>query len=138
MTTPDRGDGGASADELLQTVSEQAVALARKEVELARQELTAKARQAAPGAAMVAGGGLLGLLSAGTATASLVLMLARRPRPWLAALTVTGLYAGGGAALARAGAERLRAAGPPVPEQALENVKEDVGWLKRRVGGART
>ena len=110
-------------EELVQTVSEQAVVLAREEVDLARRELTAKARQAATGAAMVGGGALLGVLAAGTGTAGLVLLLARRPGPSAAAFGVTGVYAAGGAALAQGGIARLRAAGPPVPEETVESVK---------------
>lgn len=117
--------------ELVQSLPEQAVALIRKEVDLAREEMVAKARQAAPGAAMVGAGGLLGTLATGTATAGLVLLLARRPRPWGAALAVTGLYAGAGAVLARAGVEQLRAVGPPIPEQTVRGLKEDVRFLRR-------
>src|SRR5215217_42459 len=66
-------------DELVQTVSERAVVLAREEVDLARQEMTAKAREAAAGSAMLGGAALLGVLAAGTGTAALVLLLSRRP-----------------------------------------------------------
>src|SRR5829696_8235799 len=117
MSAPTSGEGRErSLEELLQAVSEQAVALAREEVELARRELTVKATEAAPGAAMVGGAAVLGALATGTGTAALVLILARRPRPWAAALAVTGLYGGVGTVLAREGIRRLRAAGPPVPE----------------------
>jgi|SRR5215216_1697711 len=119
-------------DELVQTVSEQAVVLAREEVELARRELTAKARQAAGGAAMLGGAALLGTLAAGTGTAGLVLLLSRRPGPSAAALTVTAVYAVGGAGLAQEGIARLRAAAPPVPEEAVESVKENLGSMKKK------
>jgi hypothetical protein len=139
MTGPTNGSGSErSLEELVQTVSEQAVVLARQEVELARREVTVKVKQAAPGAAMVGGAALLGTLAAGTGTAALVLMLARRPRPWAAALGVTGLYAGAGAVLAREGIARVRAAGPPVPQETVQSVKENLGWMKRRVRSART
>lgn len=119
--------------ELVQSLPEQAAALVRKEVDLAREEMVAKARKAAPGAAMVGAGGLLGTLATGTGTAALVLLLARRPRPWGAALAVTGLYAGAGAVLARAGVEQLRAVGPPIPEQTVRGLKEDVRFFQRLV-----
>jgi len=119
-------------DELVQTVSERAVVLAREEVDLARQEMTAKAREAAAGSAMLGGAALLGVLAAGTGTAALVLLLSRRPGPSAAALGVTGLYAAGGAALAQQGIARLRAAGPPVPEEAVESLKENVGSIKKK------
>ena len=109
-------------DELVQTVSEQAVVLAREEVERARRELAAKASQAAGGVALLGGAALLGTLAAGTGTAALVLLLSRRPGPSAAALTVSAVYAAGGAGLAQEGIARLRAAGPPVPEEAVESV----------------
>lgn len=135
--TNDTG-GERSLDELVHTVSEQAVALARQEIELARREMTTKAREAAPGVAMIGAAGLLGVLATGTGTAGLVLVLARGPRPWGAALAVTGLYGGAGAILARAGLERIRTAGPPVPEETIESVKENLGWMKRRARSIRT
>jgi hypothetical protein len=119
-------------DELVQTVSERAVALARQEVQLARRELTAKVRQASVGAGMLGGAALLGALATGTGTAALVLLLARRPGPSAAALGVTGLYAGAGTLLAQEGIARLRAAAPPVPEQTVEHVKENLGSTKKR------
>ena len=108
---------------MVQTVSEQAAVLARKEVELARRELSAKARKAAGGAAMLGGAALLGTLAAGTGTAGVVLLLSRRTGPSAAALGVAGAYAIGGAGLAQEGVKRLRAAAPPVPEETVESVK---------------
>jgi hypothetical protein len=119
-------------DELVQTVSERAVVLAREEVERARRELAAKASQAAGGVAMLGGAALLGTLAAGTGTAALVLLLSRRPGPSAAALTVSAVYAAGGAGLAQEGIARLRAAGPPVPEETVESVKESLGSRKKK------
>ena len=62
-------------------MSEQAVVLAREEVELARRELSAKARKAAGGAAMLGGAALLATLAAGTGTAGVVLLPSRRRGP---------------------------------------------------------
>ena len=97
--------------------------LAREEIELARRELSAKAKQAANGAGMLGGAALLGTLAAGTGTAGLVLLLSRRPGPAAAALGVAGAYAVGGVGLAQEGMSRLRAAAPPVPEETVESVK---------------
>jgi Putative Actinobacterial Holin-X, holin superfamily III len=119
-------------EELVQTVSERALVLAREEVDLARQELTAKARQAATGAAMVGGAALLGTLAAGTGTAGVVLLLSRRPGPSAAALGVAAVYATGGAALAQEGITRLRGVGPPVPEETVESVKDSLGARKKK------
>jgi hypothetical protein len=119
-------------DELVQTVSQQAVVLAREEVELARRELAAKARHAAGGAALLGGAALVGTLAAGTGTAALVLLLSRRPGPSAAAFAVTGFYAAGSAGLAQQGIGRLRSAVPPVPEEAVGSVKENLGSNKKK------
>lgn len=124
--------------ELAQTVSEQAVALARQEVGRARSELTSKAREASTGAAMVGGAALLATLAAGTGTAGLVLLLAGRPRPSAAALGVTGVYAGAGALLAQQGIARLRAAAPPAPDETTESVEENRGSPKKPAGSRQT
>jgi hypothetical protein len=113
---------GRPLDELVQTVSEHAVVLVREEVELARRELSAKARQAG-GAAMLGGAALLGTLAAGTGTAGLVLLLSRRPGPSAAALGVASVYALGGVGLAQEGMSRLRGAAPPVPEETVGSIK---------------
>ena len=124
-------------DELVQTVSEQAVVLARQQVDLARREMATKVRQAGAGAAMVGGAGALAALASGTGTAALVLLLARRPGASAAALGVAGAYAGAGALLAREGLERLRDVGPLVPEETVQNAKNNLGSAKRGTKSAR-
>jgi hypothetical protein len=42
------------------------------------------------------------------------------------------------AGLALQGRNRIRAATPPVPEQTVETVKEDVEWAKTRTPSGRT
>jgi hypothetical protein len=126
---------------LAQTVSQQALVLAREQVNVARRELTARARQAGPGLGMVGGGALLAGLASGTGTAALVLLLARRPGAAAAALGVTGAYAGAGALLAREGLARVREAGPaladvPAPDEPVEDAKPDVGAAQRRIKSA--
>lgn len=118
-----------------------AVVVAREQVDVARRELTARARQAGPGVAMVGGGGLLAVLASGTGTAALILLLARRPGASAAALGVTGAYAGAGAFLARKGLVRLREAGPPLPDvpvqgEPVQGAKQEVGSAKRRTKAA--
>jgi hypothetical protein len=118
-----------------------AAGVAREQLDVVRRELTARARQAGPGIAMVGGGGLLAVLASGTGTASLILLLSRRPGASAAALGVTGAYAGAGALLARKGLVRLREAGPPLPEvpvqeEPVKHAKEELGSAKRRTKSA--
>jgi hypothetical protein len=127
--------------ELVQTASQQAVLLAREQVDAARRELTARASEAGPAVAMVGGGALLGALASGTGTAALILLLARRPGASAAALGVTGAYAGAGALLARGGLVRLRQAGPPLPDvpdldEPPNDAKQALGAAKRRTKSA--
>ena len=133
--------GERPLQELVQTASQQAVLVAREQVDAARRELTARASQAGPGLAMVGGGALLAALASGTGTAALILLLARRPGASAAALGVTGAYAGAGAFLAREGLVRLREALPPQPDAPLrnepvQNSRQDLGSAKQRTKSA--
>ncbi|MGN6167682.1 MAG: phage holin family protein [Solirubrobacteraceae bacterium] len=133
--------GERPLEELVQRASQQAVALAREQVDVAREELIARAGQAFPGAAMLSGGAVLAALASGTGTAALILLFARRPRASAAALGVTGAYAGAGAFLAREGLVRLRQVGPHEPdepdqEEPVENAEQDLGPAKRQTKSA--
>ena len=129
--------GGRPLEELAQTMSQQAVVLAREQADVAGRALTAKAREASTGVAMVGGGVLLAALASGTGTAALILLLTRRPGASAAALGVTGAYAGAAAILAREGFVRLRETGPSVPDvpvqdEPTQNAGPDLGSAKRR------
>jgi Putative Actinobacterial Holin-X, holin superfamily III len=121
-------------------VEQVAVVVAREQADVVRREVTARAREAGPGIAMVGGGGLLVALASGTGTAAFILLLGRRPGA-AAALGVTGAYAGAGAFLARKGLVRLREAAPsmpdvPVPDEAVQDAKQELGSAKRRTTSA--
>jgi uncharacterized membrane protein YqjE len=128
----------SSTGELLKRLSEQTTELIRKEIELAKAELSQKGKAAGAGAGLLGGAAVLGLLAAGTLTAFIVLLLSQAMDPWVAALIVTVIYALVAGALALAGRERVRAGMPPAPEQTVESVKEDVQWAKSRAKSART
>lgn len=112
--------------------------LVRQELELAKAEMRAKGRIVLPGLGMLGAAGVAALLAGGTLTAFVVLLLSLFLDEWLAAL-ITALALGGIAgALAMLGKERVDEAGSPVPEQAIENVKEDVQWMKEHARSGRT
>jgi len=94
--------------------------------------MTRKGKQAGLGAGMLAGGGLVALYGLGCLIACAVIAMAGVLRPWLAALIVGAalLLIAGLAALAGTG--RLRRATPPVPQEAIGNVKADVDEVKER------
>jgi uncharacterized membrane protein YqjE len=130
-------NNGDSAGELLKRFSEDATTLIRKEVELAKAELTEKGRKAGKGAGMFGGAGLFGLGAFGALTAFLILVLAEAMDTWVAALIVTAVYGAIAGALALQGKQKVEDAGPPQPEQTIETVKEDVQWAKTQVASAR-
>jgi uncharacterized membrane protein YqjE len=110
------------------------VALAKQELQLARAEMAEKGRRAGPGLGMVGGAGIAALLALGSLTAFAILALDGAMSNWLAALIVTAVWAAVAAALWFTGKERVREAGPLVPEQTVETLKEDVEWAKTQAG----
>lgn len=135
---PRRDLDDRSVGELVKQLSEQTSTLVRKELELARVEMTRKGKAAGLGAGMFGGAGLMGLLALGALTACLILALSEAMAGWLAALIVTLVYAGVAGVLALTGKSKVEQAAPPVPEQAKESVREDVEWTKARAKAART
>jgi uncharacterized membrane protein YqjE len=122
----------APTGELVSRLANEAAALVRQEVELAKAELTEKGKQAGKGAGMFGGAGILGLGAFGALTACLILALDSAMPSWLAALIVAVVYGAIGGVLALTGKRKVQEAAPPVPEQTVESVKEDVQWLKTR------
>ena len=111
--------------------------LVRQEIELAGREMRDKARVALPGLGMIGGAGVVVLCAAGALTSSLVLGLATALDAWLAALLVGLVLAGVAAVLALVGKEKVQEMGPPIPEQAIDNIKEDVQWVKEQASSGR-
>jgi uncharacterized membrane protein YqjE len=123
--------------ELVQELSQQTSKLVREELELARVELTEKGRKAGIGAGMFGAAGLLGLFAFGALTACLILALDTVVFAWLAALIVAVVYGAVAAVLALTGKKEVQEAVPPVPEQAVDSVKEDVRWTKEHAQAGR-
>ena len=106
--------------------------LARLDVELARAELRAKARNASIGVALMVGALLVAPLALAALAAAAILALALVVPGWAAALIVAFLLIVIVAAAIGAGAHLLRSAFPPLPRKAIESAKEDLRWLMRR------
>jgi uncharacterized membrane protein YqjE len=118
--------------DLIQDLGQQTTTLFRHEIDLAKAELTQKARKAAQGAGMFGAAAVLGLGAFGALTACLILALAIVMPAALAALIVMVVYAAIAAVLALRARDRMKEATPPTPEQTVETLKEDVEWLKNR------
>lgn len=126
-----------STGDLVKQLSEQTTTLVRKEIELAKVELSEKGKVAGKGAGMFGGAGVVGLLALGTLTAMILALLDKAMDFWVAALIVTVIYGAIAAVLAMSGRDRIKAATPPAPEQTVETVKEDVQWAKSQAKSAR-
>jgi putative superfamily III holin-X len=125
-----------SIAELFSKLSAETSTLIRQELELARAELTEKGKEAGKGAGLFGGAGAVGLLGAGALTAGVILLLDLAIAGWLAAVLVGLVYVAVAGFLAVQGRDRIQRATPPVPEQTVDTVKEDVEWAKSRARSA--
>jgi uncharacterized membrane protein YqjE len=123
--------------ELLKQLSEETTTLVRKELELAKAEVSEKGKKAGVGAGMFGGAGVAAFLGLGAVTAALIVALDGAMALWLAALIVGLIWLAIAGVLALQGRNKVQEASPPVPEQATESVKEDVQWAKTRAKSAR-
>jgi Putative Actinobacterial Holin-X, holin superfamily III len=115
-------------------VGDGVLTLARQELQLAKAEMSEKGRKAGAGAGLIGVAGGLALLAGGALTAFLILALDGVMPNWLAALLVGAAYAVAAAVLFFVGKRRVEEAGPLVPEQTVNSVKEDVQWAKTQIG----
>jgi uncharacterized membrane protein YqjE len=123
--------------ELLKQLSEETTTLVRQELDLAKAEVAQKGQQAGKGAGMFGGAGVVGFLALAALTAALIMLIDKATPNWVAALIVAVVYAAIGGILALQGRNKVREAAPPVPEQTVDSVKEDVQWAKTRTQSAR-
>jgi hypothetical protein len=133
VNEPDPSLREQSMGELFKQLSEDLSALVRQELRLAQAEMTEKGKRAGLGAGIFGGAGLIGVMAFATLTACFVAALAKGMDVWLAALIVTVVYAAIAGVLALQGRERIQQATPPIPEQTVETVKEDVQWAKTQL-----
>jgi uncharacterized membrane protein YqjE len=123
--------------ELLKELSDHTTTLVRQEIELAKAELGEKGKKAGLGASMFGGAGLFGVFALAALTTCIIVAFDSAMPLWLAALIVGVVYGAIAAVLALRGRNKVQEAGPPVPEQAAESVKEDVQWAKTQAKSGR-
>lgn len=120
----------ASTGELISQVSADLSRLIRDELQLARIEMTGKARKAGIGAGVLGAAGVLALYATGVLIACGILALALVMDAWLAALIVgLGLCAAAGVA-ALIGRNEVQAGVPPIPTRTLASVQEDLDAVR--------
>lgn len=127
----------ASVAELVKRLSDQTSRLAHLEVELAKAELTLKGKRAGIGAGMFGGAGVFGLYALGALTTAAIVGLAHAVATWLAALIVAGALGLIAGLVALMGARKVSQAVPPVPEQTVETVREDLQYAKAKAQAGR-
>jgi hypothetical protein len=136
--SPDVGDlRDRPLPELLRQLSEETTYLLKQEVELAKAEISEKGRQAGKGAGLLGAAGVIGLGAVGALTACFILALNAVMPAWLAALIVAVVYGAVAGILAMQGRNRVKQATPPLPEQTVETLKEDVQWAKTQTQSAK-
>lgn len=128
---------GRPIGELLKQLSQETTTLVKQELDLAKAEVAQKGQQAGKGAGMFGGAGVMGFLALAALTAALIMAIDKAVPNWAAALIVAAVYAVVAGVLALQGRNKVKEATPPVPEQAVESVKEDVQWAKTRTQSAR-
>ena len=118
--------------ELVSRLSTEMSSLMRGEVELARLELTEKAKHTGKGAGAFGAAGLVALYGVGVLIAAAILALALVMDAWLAAVLVgvVLLVIAGGIALF--GKKQVSEGTPMKPERATENLRRDVEAVKHR------
>jgi MFS family permease len=130
-------NGQASVAELVKRLTEQTSRLAHQEVELAKAELALKGKRAGLGAGMFGGAGLFGMYALGALVTAAILALAHGVASWLAALIVAGVLALVAGVVALVGARKVKQAVPPIPEQTVETVREDLEYAKAKAQAGR-
>lgn len=133
VNEPDQAARERSMGELFGELSNDLSTLVRQELALARAEMTEKGKQAGFGVGMFGGAGIIALLAAGTLSACVIAALSTVMHVWLAALIVTCIYVAIAGVLALIAKQRVSRATPPVPEQTVETVKEDMQWAKTQM-----
>ena len=126
------GDREYSTGELVKMMTEQMSVLIRDELKLAQLEMTSKGKQAALGAGMFGTGGVVAFYGVGCLLACAIIAISGVVTAWLAALIVGIALLAAAGGLTLMGKGRLRKATPPVPAQAIADVKADVEEVKER------
>jgi MFS family permease len=126
-----------SLADLARQLSNQTTELVHHEVELAKAELRVKGKRAGVGAGMFGGAGALGLYALGALTAAIIAGIAEVLPVWASALIVAAVYGAVAGILALRGKKQVQQATPPLPETAVQSVKEDVRYTKQRAQEAR-
>jgi Flp pilus assembly protein TadB len=122
-----------STAELVKLASEQVSRLVRDELRLAQVELARKGKHAGIGVGLFGTAGFLALYGLAALFAAAALALALVLPAWLATLIVAIVLLVIAGILALIGRGQVKRASPPVPAEAVDSVKEDIGTVTEAV-----
>jgi uncharacterized membrane protein YqjE len=122
--------GEPSTGELISRLTQQSTELIRSELQLAKTEMTEKAKHAGVGVGMFGGAGVVALYGLGTLIAAIVLALALLLPAWLSALIVAVVLFAIAGVVALLGKKQVSQATPAKPERTVQNVQRDVETVK--------
>lgn len=120
-----------SLPQVLGRAAEDSKQLLTQEVQLAKSEMTRKAKSAGKGAGMFGAAGIAGLFALGALSAGAILALALALPAWLAAVIVGAAYLVVAAVLVVAGRSNMQEATPFMPEQTVRTLSALGGKLSR-------
>jgi hypothetical protein len=121
-----------SVAELVKNATEQLSELVRQELRLAVAEMKDKGRHAGIGAGMFGGAALIALYGAGAVLIAAIAALALVLPVWASALIIGVALLIVAAVLALTGRNQVTRATPPLPDQTLDNAKQDVSEIAGR------
>ncbi|ASO21895.1 hypothetical protein FHR81_003544 [Actinoalloteichus hoggarensis] len=119
-----------STAELMGDLSTQLTRLVRDEMQAATAELRSKGRRLGAGAGLFGTAGVLALYGGGVLIATLVMLLALVLTPWIAGLVVGVALLAVAGLCAAVGRGQTRRATPPVPEQTMASVRDDLQTIR--------
>jgi len=128
----DNATNNRSLGELLSDLTRELTTLLRREVELAKTEMTEKAVKTGRDVGFLAIGGAVAYAGFLVLLAALVVGLANAMPAWLAALIVGLVVAAIGAGLVFKGMAALKSENL-APTQTVATLKEDAQWAKRQL-----
>ena len=122
-----------SIGELFGQLTQDLSLLVRQETQLAKTEIQEKISRASRDLVALAAGGIVALIGGFTLVAAIILLLVDPVglEPWVAALLVGVLLAGGGYVMLQKGLRDLKTV-DPAPRRTVESVKEDIQAIKER------
>lgn len=124
------GSTEPTTGELINRLTEQTTHLIRSELQLAKTEMTEKAKHAGVGAGLFGGAGIIALYGGGALVATIILALATFLPAWLSALIVTVVLFVIAGVAALIGKKQVSQATPAAPEKTIDSVKRDVETVK--------